>query len=261
MSVGAISHLEQPRLLTWQVDSKLGDAIRTAEQNASTLIKDLDSVLLHYGGYGSNKMKEAKVSPDGWLQMAYQLAYFRQYGKSCPTYESASTRKFIAGRTETVRTCSTETVAFTKAWEDKDVKMSDKLALFEKAIGGHLEYMKAASNGHGVDRHLLGLRCQMTPEEAESEGAAIFQDPSYWGSQYWLLSTSNTSPGDLAWGGFGAVTPEGYGINYAIGKERVRMSITSWNSYKDTDSSTFRKTVHGVLDEFGEVAERYLIKK
>lgn len=261
MSTGAVSNLEKPKLLKWEISSNLGQAIETAEKNASKLIADLDSVLLHYEDYGSNKMKEAKVSPDGWLQMVYQLAYYRQYGKSCPTYESASTRKFRAGRTETVRTCSVDTVAFTKAWEDKDKSMSEKLGLFEKAIGSHMDYMKAASNGHGVDRHLLGLRCQMTPEEAESEGAAIFQDPSYWGSQYWLLSTSNTSPGDLAWGGFGAVVPEGYGSNYAIGKERVRLSITSWNSYKDTDSSTFRKTVKGVLDEFGDVAERYLIKK
>lgn len=139
--------------------------------------------------------------------------------------------------------------------------MSEKLILFQKAIEGHLEYMKAASNGQGVDRHLLGLRCQMTEEEAASEKAAIYQDPSYWGSQYWLLSTSNTSPGDLAWGGFGAVVPEGYGINYAIGKERVRMSVSSWNSYADTDSAAFRETIRGVLDEFGEVAERYLVKK
>ncbi|KAI7890266.1 acyltransferase ChoActase/COT/CPT [Mucor mucedo] len=261
MSAAAISNLEKPKVLQWQVSHELGNAIRTAEKNASTLISDLDSVLLHYGGYGSNMMKEAKVSPDGWLQMVYQLAYYRHYGKSCPTYESASTRKFRAGRTETVRTCSTDTVAFTKAWEDKDIKMADKLGLFEKAIGSHMEYMKAASNGHGVDRHLLGLRCQMTPEETASEDAAIYRDPSYWGSQYWLLSTSNTSPGDLAWGGFGAVVPEGYGINYAIGKERVRMSVSSWNSYKDTDSASFRKTIHGVLEEFGDVAQRYLIKK
>ncbi|EPB92823.1 hypothetical protein HMPREF1544_00262 [Mucor circinelloides 1006PhL] len=261
MSDAATTNLEKPTLLTWQVSSKLGDAIRTAEQNASSLIDDLDSVLLHYPEYGSNFMKQAKVSPDGWLQMVYQLAYFKHYGTHCPTYESASTRKFIAGRTETVRSCSTETVAFTKAWQDKDVKMSEKLDLFNKAITGHLEYMKAASNGHGVDRHLLGLRCQMTPEEAASDDAAIFQDPSYWGSQYWKLSTSNTSPGDLAWGGFGAVVPEGYGINYAIGKERVRMSVTSWNHYKETDSTAFRKTIRGVLDEFGDVAERYLVQK
>lgn len=139
--------------------------------------------------------------------------------------------------------------------------MSDKLEALNKAIQSHLEYMKAASNGHGVDRHMLGLRCQLTPEEASSEDASIFQDPIYWGSQYWLLSTSNTSPGDLAWGGFGAVVPEGYGINYAIGKERVRMSVSSWNHYAETNSSDFRKTIQGVLDEFGDVADRYLIKK
>jgi carnitine O-acetyltransferase len=101
----------------------------------------------------------------------------------------------------------------------------------------------------------------MTPEEAASDDAAIYQDPSYWGSQYWLLSTSNTSPGDMAWGGFGAVVPEGYGINYAISKERIRMSISSWHSYADTNSSSFRKTIQGVLDDFGDVAERHFIQK
>lgn len=136
--------------------------------------------------------------------------------------------------------------------------MEDKLSLLKKAVQSHLEYMKAASNGFGVDRHLLGLRCQLTPEEAELEDAAFFKDPAYWGSQYWLLSTSNTSPGDLAWGGFGAVVPEGYGINYAIGKERVRMSISSWHHYRETDSNAFRATVRQVLNEFGEVAERCL---
>jgi hypothetical protein len=127
MSAAAISNLEKPKLLTWEVNSNLGDAIRTAETNASKLIDDLDSVLLHYHEYGSSFMKQAKVSPDGWLQMVYQLAYYRHYGKSCPTYESASTRKFIAGRTETVRSCSVETVAFTKAWEDRDVKVNNEI--------------------------------------------------------------------------------------------------------------------------------------
>ena len=69
-------------------------------------------------------MKKAKVSPDGWMQMAFQLAYYRQHGKSVPTYEAASTRKFLTGRTETVRTLSVDSVAFTKAWEDENVKVN-----------------------------------------------------------------------------------------------------------------------------------------
>ncbi|KAI9269944.1 acyltransferase ChoActase/COT/CPT [Sporodiniella umbellata] len=245
-------NLAPPTRLRWDLSSHVQEAIRTAQTNASNLIQDLDSTLLIYDDYGADFMKKAKISPDGWLQMAFQLAYYRHYGEPCPTYESASTRKFLTGRTETVRSCSVESVAFTKAWEDRDVKMATKLEMFQKAIASQSEYMKAASNGQGVDRHLLGLRCQMTPEEAASQDAAIFQDPSYWGSQYWRLSTSNTSPGISSWGGFGAVVPEGYGINYAISKERTRMSISSWNSYQGTDSASFRKTIRGVLDEFGQ---------
>ncbi|CAO3680421.1 unnamed protein product [Rhizopus stolonifer] len=262
-------NLAAPTRLIWDLSSRVQEAIRTAETNASKLIQDLDSVLLVYDDYGTDEMKKAKISPDGWLQMAFQLAYHRQYGQPCPTYESASTRKFLKGRTETVRSCSVESVAFTKAWDDKDIKMSAKLDLFQKAITSHLEYMKAASNGkeynhslkhslmykkgQGVDRHLLGLRCQMTPEEAASKEAAIFQDPSYWGSQYWLLSTSNTSPGITSWGGFGAVVPEGYGVNYAISSSRTRISISSWHSYTNTSSPEFRQTIRQVMDDFGQV--------
>jgi carnitine O-acetyltransferase len=110
--------------------------------------------------------------------------------------------------------------------------------------------MKSASTGKGVDRHLLGLRVMLRPEEAPN--ATLFQDPSYIKSMYFKLSTSNTSPGDKHWGGFGAVVPEGYGINYAIGKQRVRMSISSWRNAEETDSASFRSTIRGVFDEFGE---------
>ncbi|KAI8143533.1 acyltransferase ChoActase/COT/CPT [Fennellomyces sp. T-0311] len=249
-----------PTWLNWDITPDIGNALKTAQTNAAALISDIESVLLHYHGYGSQYLKKAKVSPDGWMQMAFQLAYYRQHGKAVPTYEAASTRKFLTGRTETVRTVSVDTVAFTKAWDDENVKMADKLALMQTAIGSHLEYMKAAVNGMGVDRHLLGLRCMMTPEEAASEAAAIFQDPSYANSQYWTLSTSNVSPGDTSYGGFGAVVPEGYGIAYAVDKERIRLSISSWKSYEPTDPAVFRETINDVLDEFGEVAQKYLVK-
>ncbi|KAG1471185.1 hypothetical protein G6F56_002266 [Rhizopus delemar] len=117
-------NLAAPTRLNWDLSNRVQEAIKTAEINASKLIQDLDSVLLVYDGYGADEMKKAKVSPDGWLQMAFQLAYYRQYGQPCPTYESASTRKFLKGRTETVRSCSVESVAFTKAWDDKDIKAS-----------------------------------------------------------------------------------------------------------------------------------------
>ncbi|CAO3618143.1 unnamed protein product [Cunninghamella echinulata] len=262
IEVSGSTTVSAPRPLTWSIsdNDQIKNVLQTAEKNATDLINDLDCVLLQYKDYGSNFMKQSKVSPDSWLQMAFQLAYYRHYGHPCPTYESASTRKFLTGRTETVRSCSEESVAFTKAWDDKNVSITDKLASLERALKAHGEYMRAASSGQGIDRHLFGLYFQMTPEEAQSDLAAIFKDPSYRQSQYWKLSTSNTSPGNLAWGAFGPVVTDGYGINYAIDKEMVRLSVSSWKQAKDTNSSDFRKTIKTVFDDFGDVAERYLQK-
>ncbi|KAJ2957227.1 hypothetical protein NQZ79_g7048 [Umbelopsis isabellina] len=236
--------LSPPKHLMWNIDSSVGDALKMAENNASKMIDNLASVLLHYNEFGSDFLKRVKCSPDGFLQMSYQLAYYRQHGEPCATYESASTRLFKLGRTETVRSCSVDTVAFTKAWDDKDVKLADKIALFQKAIGTQMEYMKAASNG----------KCMMTAEEAAN--AAIFNDPSYIASMYYKLSTSNTSPGDYSWGGFGPVVPEGYGSNYAIGKERIRLSITNWKTAPEVDSVAFRKTLKTVFNDLAEAIER-----
>lgn len=62
--------------------------------------------------------------------MVLQLAYYRYYGTWTPTYESASTRLFLGGRTETVRSCSIDSVAFVKGFESKTADVSsciDKL--------------------------------------------------------------------------------------------------------------------------------------
>ncbi|KAI9340621.1 acyltransferase ChoActase/COT/CPT [Pilaira anomala] len=261
MSNNANFNLERPTLLRWEVSPSVNQAIETAQKNVIKLISNLDAVLLCYDGYGSNKIKEAKCSSDAWFQMAYQLAYYRLNGKPCGTVEWASTRKFQAGRVDVIRVCSMDSVNFVKAWEDREVQMRDKLSLFDRAFNTHLENIRAASNGNGVDHYLLGLMRQMTLEESKSEEAEIFMDPSYEKSQRWAICATNTSPGDHAWGGYAAIVPEGYASSYAIGKERIRASFSSYKSCKDTESSAFRKEFISVLDEFGDVAERYLIKK
>ena len=66
---------------------------------------------------------------------------------------------------------------------------------------------------------------------------------------YFKLSSSNLSPGDYFYGGFGAVVPEGYGINYAIGKEGMKFSVCSYKNCKEADSVSFRKTLKNTLDD------------
>ncbi|KAF8941640.1 acyltransferase ChoActase/COT/CPT [Dissophora ornata] len=228
------------------INDEVKETIKQAEVNAKKMIDNVDSCLIHFNEYGSNWLKSVKCSPDAYVQMVLQLAYYRHYGTWTPTYESASTRMFLGGRTETVRSCSVDSVAFVKGFGSKNADTTEKQRLLQKAIQTHLEYMMAASAGKGVDRHLLGLRSMMQTTE-EQKRASIFQDPSYIQSMYFRLSSSNMSPGDNFWGGFGPGVPEGYGINYAIGKENIKFSISSLKNCKETNSREFRETILSAL--------------
>ena len=69
--------------------------------------------------YGKGFMKKSNMSPDAYIQMALQLAYYRDAGKFSLTYEASMTRLYREGRTETVRPCTIESAAWVKAMESK----------------------------------------------------------------------------------------------------------------------------------------------
>lgn len=55
-------------------------------------------------------------------------------------YESAATRKYIHGRTETIRSCSVESIAFAKTMLDKGKTIADKVVALREAIESHKKY-------------------------------------------------------------------------------------------------------------------------
>lgn len=77
-------------------------------------INDHQLANLVFGDYGKGLIKKFGVSPDAFVQMAIQLAYYKMYGTCRPTYESSQTRKYAFGRTETTRSVSNESVAWVK---------------------------------------------------------------------------------------------------------------------------------------------------
>jgi hypothetical protein len=109
--------------------------------------------------------------------------------------------------------------------------------------------MREASEGHGIDRHMLGLRC-MVKDPSES---AVFQDPAYAKSCTFRLSSSNMSPGTNFYGGFGPVVPNGYGINYAIDKDALKFSISCKASCKEVSAYEFRSTLERSLKDMMEL--------
>ncbi|KAI9475423.1 MAG: acyltransferase ChoActase/COT/CPT [Benjaminiella poitrasii] len=218
------SGIPKPQHLDFKLDERVTKDIAEAESHFDDLIARHDLTVLAYQSYGKSLMKKFKCSPDGLTQMIIQLAYYKMFGVSRPTYESAQTRKFQRGRTETARTVTTESVAFVKTMEDVQATTEDKLAKLRAALKAQGAYMADAVNGHGVDRHLFGLKNCL---KAGEESPKVFKDPVYAYSSHWYLSTSQLSSEHFDGYGWGQVVNDGFGCAYMIKNNALQFNVAS----------------------------------
>ncbi|KAG1382409.1 hypothetical protein G6F61_002291 [Rhizopus arrhizus] len=218
------SNLPQPQELQFNVNDQTLKDIASAESNFDRLIGKHELTVLNYQAYGKDLIKKYKCSPDGYAQMVIQLAYYKMFGTSRPTYESAQTRKYQRGRTETARTVTVDSVAFVKAMEDPHVPTTEKIAAFRKAMKAQGAYMTDAVNGHGVDRHLFGLKNSLKENEEKPD---IFTDPAYAYSSHWYLSTSQLSSEHFDGYGWGQVVNDGFGVAYMVKKHGLQFNVAS----------------------------------
>lgn len=213
-----------PKRLEFVLDVPSEKAIEKAQEDFSGLLDQHDVEVQNFVGYGKEAIKQFKVSPDAWAQMVIQLAYWKLYGKPSPVYESAQTRKYFLGRTEVIRSCSSESTAFCKAFLDASVPDAEVHALFQAAVAQHLKYAKDAGDAQGVDRHLFGLKKLLQPSEPLPQ---LYTDPTFAESSTWRLSTSQISSERFASWGYGEVVDDGYGCSYAIKKDSIVWTLTA----------------------------------
>lgn len=241
--------------LKWFVDDKIEEAARKATKTVEAIAGDSEGRMLWFDEYGAGWIKNVgKQSPDAYLQMALQLAYHKTHGRSTATYETASTRLFARGRTEVIRTFSEDSWKWVKAMREGKTDPKVLYALLSAATKTHNTLTRESSTGRGIDRHLMGLRLLLRPDLKESH--PLFEDELFGKSQEWVLSTSGLSAGDRFYGtGFGAVYPNGYGINYLAGDKLVKFGIESKVSNPETSTETFRQNLVEALREMRQVCE------
>jgi carnitine O-acetyltransferase len=207
------SSLPEPTALRFETSPAVLEDLASAQQHFATTIAAHELRVQAYQGYGKGLIKKFKCSPDAYVQMVIQLAYHKMYGKNRPTYESASTRKYQQGRTETTRTVSDESVTFCNAMANPEIGPAECEKLFRAAVQAHVKYTLDASDGYGVDRHLFGLKKLV--QEGE-EMPALFKDPAYAYSSTWYISSSQLSSEYFSGYGWSQVTEQGWGIAYMI---------------------------------------------
>ncbi|KAK5608532.1 hypothetical protein CRENBAI_024005 [Crenichthys baileyi] len=246
--------LPVPRRLLFNITPEIKQDIEEAKLSMNTLAQDLDMRVKVFGHFGKNVPKAHKMSPDAFIQIALQLAYYRKYRRCCATYESASLRMFRLGRTDTIRSASNASASFVKTFDDPSKQNLEKLDLMEKAVKAHRSYTNMAISGQAIDRHLLGLKLQAAEEKLSVP--AIFRDPAYAKALHYHLSTSQVPSKTDCVMCFGPVVPDGYGFCYNPMEDHINFAVSSFNSCKETDAGDLAGAVEEALLDLKRLLEQ-----
>nr|AFO11022.1 liver carnitine palmitoyltransferase 1 [Tachysurus fulvidraco] len=243
-------NLPGPQRLQWNIPPECQTMIANSLSVAQALADDVDMVIIPFQEFGKGLIKKCKISPDAFIQIALQLANFKDKGKFCLTYEASMTRLFREGRTETVRSCTIETSAFVKAMVNNETR-EKKLSLLRHAAGNHQHMYQMAMTGKGIDRHLF---CLYVVSQYLQQDSPFLKKVL---SEPWRLSTSQTplqQPElfDLlnhpeyvsSGGGFGPVADDGYGVAYIIvGENLINFHISCKYSSPEADAQRFGNNI------------------
>ena len=74
LSYSPLSHFPVLYLIT---SPQAVEAIDLARANADVMRQDIDLHILKHDAYGKGFIKTCKISPDAYIQMALQLAYYK----------------------------------------------------------------------------------------------------------------------------------------------------------------------------------------
>uniref|UniRef100_A0A8C6UJJ9 Carnitine O-palmitoyltransferase n=1 Tax=Neogobius melanostomus TaxID=47308 RepID=A0A8C6UJJ9_9GOBI len=252
------SSLPKPQKLNWEITPECEEQISQSLDVAQKLADDIDFHVFSFQEFGKGKVKKCRVSPDAFIQMCLQLAYFRQ-NNFCLTYEASMTRLFREGRTETVRSCSNESSAFVRAFEGGEAPDVCR-RLLRAASEKHQLLYRMAMTGGGIDRHLFCLYVVSKYLGVESPFLKeVLSEP-------WRLSTSQTGVQQVelfdlvnhpeyisCGGGFGPVADDGYGVSYSlIGDNMINFHISCKHSCPQTDAHKFgsqiKKALHDIIN-------------
>lgn len=163
-----------PRKLEWDMYPELGTALRFAETRLADLIQQNEFQTLEFQAYGKNFITSMGFSPDAFIQMAFQAAYYGLYGRVENTYEPAMTKFFFHGRTEAIRSTTFESTSFVQSfWAEQAAEI--KIAALRKATVKHKALTKECAKALGQDRHLYALYCvwQRAVDDDGAEAVSI----------------------------------------------------------------------------------------
>ncbi|XP_055033062.2 choline O-acetyltransferase isoform X1 [Misgurnus anguillicaudatus] len=250
------SECPNPRRLLWRCSPQIQDMLASAGDHLQQLVRNLDLKVFPFKLYGKEFIKQQKMSPDAYIQVALQLTIYRCYRKLVATYESASLRRFREGRVDNIRSATPEALDFAKAMTDDtkspQIQDTEKMkTLLQTAVDAQTRITALVIAGMGTDNHLLGLR-EMA-HTIKIQTPEIFTDETYQISNNFILSTSQVPTAEEMFCCYGPVVPDGYGVCYNPHSDRILFCVSSFRESERTCSDAFVRALDQGLQDMRDI--------
>ncbi len=215
-------------LVEFALDDGLRAAIHDADASFARFVADTASTVVRLDDFGAETVKRLGMSPDAFVQMAYQLAHHRAKGRLGATYESIATRQWRHGRTEAMRVVTPEAVAFVAAMEDDDADTRHEA--FAAAAAAHVARARDCQQGRAPEQHLWELELIARRRGAElgvTEPLALYSSPGWRIMRDDYLSTSSAPSTNIEYFGFGSTSSRCIGVAYVLLPGRLHIYLST----------------------------------
>ncbi|XP_078659221.1 choline O-acetyltransferase-like isoform X3 [Branchiostoma floridae x Branchiostoma belcheri] len=243
----SICELPYPRRLRWKLSPEVFEYLKMSRESVDRSIANMDLHIMRYTRFGKSFPKSQNMSPDGFVQLALQLTYFKLHRRLVSTYESASTRRFQLGRVDNIRAASIEADNWVRAMCSDNVEDYDRMELFKKALKSQRNFTLQALKGQGIDCHLLGLKEMAAMMDMPMPD--IFTDGSFDLTNKFVLSTSQVPTTMDAFMCYGPVVNNGYGACYNPHDDYILFCLSSFKDCVESNSQMFTDALRQALDD------------
>lgn len=251
--------------LIFNLSAEQKDTVRNAAEDFRTLSHNAATTTASFEDFGNKRIKELKVSPDAFFQLAMQLAHQRTKGTVGATYESIAVRQYYHGRVEAMRVITPEILTFVSTMEDPAAGLEAKQAGFRAAAAAHIARAKQCQAGEGPEQHLWellmihgrrGAQLGIAPDTVTHAGVtsdpavpfAFFESPGWTITRNDVLSTSSAPSKHVQYFGFGSTSPQCIGVGYVMRDEAINAFLcTPASQVAERDLFAFQ--LHAALRE------------
>lgn len=216
--------------VVWSFDDAGRADVRAAADSFARFCADTASTVVSFSDFGADTAKALGMSPDGFVQLAYQLAHRRAKGRIGATYESIATRQFRGGRTEAMRVVTPEILRFVEVMDDPAADRETKAAAFRAAADQHVARAKQCQVGDAPEQHLWELLMIQQRRGAElgvTEPIALYETPGWQIMRDDYLSTSSAPSTSIQFFGFGSTSSQCIGVAYVLLPERFNIYLST----------------------------------